>query len=309
MRFGTVGVGTYGYKISAMLMSVLDEEFPAHYEFIAFPFATTAAAMKATMHGGGEGAYGADVSMTELYARTGPFTGFTPRRGELVHTFYFVPAESMLAVRARDAHLFRSWADFSGVRGFYHLTGAAHHLEMKRAFRILGYEFKHVEMGLAAAADALERGTVDVVTLVSVARSILSPWVVELDLRTDITIINPTPAERAKMTAAGMLMARVGPEVFTQDVGVPEIWGVSNVFGFQMRADAYPEFVYNMLTAFYRRRADLYKFDRGFGPLNEDFVGLQVAGISANPHVPVHPGLHRFLVEKGAWNPAWTVAS
>ena len=34
---------------------------------------------------------------------------------------------------------------------------------------------------------------------------------------------------------------------------------------------------------------------------------MQVAGINANPHIPVHAGLAKFLKEHKAWNDKWTV--
>jgi hypothetical protein len=65
---------------------------------------------------------------------------------------------------------------------------------------------------------------------------------------------------------------------------------------------------YKMLTAFYNERDDLAKSDPGFTPLAKDFVGMQVQGINANPDIPVHPGLARFLKERKAWNDKWKVA-
>jgi TRAP-type uncharacterized transport system substrate-binding protein len=40
----------------------------------------------------------------------------------------------------------------------------------------------------------------------------------------------------------------------------------------------------------------------------KDFVGMQVSGIKANPDVPVHPGLAKFLKEQKAWDEKWRVA-
>ena len=37
-------------------------------------------------------------------------------------------------------------------------------------------------------------------------------------------------------------------------------------------------------------------------------MGLQVAGINANPDVPVHAGLAKLLKEHKAWNDKWKVA-
>jgi TRAP-type uncharacterized transport system substrate-binding protein len=217
--------------------------------------------------------------------------------------------ETFLAVPARDAHLYDSWADLSGVTTFFAPAGFMNYLNIKRAFHgVLGYEFRHLEIATAAAPDALEAGTIRAVALYCTAGVSPAPWVMEVDLRTDITILNPTAAEKEKLRAAGLTPTRIDPaEVFTQDVGVTDIWGVMLLFGFNVRPDISEEFVYAMLTALYARRADLFELEPGFGPLNEDFVALQVAGISANPDVPVHPGLARFLEEKGAWNPAWTI--
>jgi hypothetical protein len=39
-----------------------------------------------------------------------------------------------------------------------------------------------------------------------------------------------------------------------------------------------------------------------------DFVGMQVQGIAANPDIPVHPGLVKFLRENKAWNDKWKIA-
>jgi len=35
---------------------------------------------------------------------------------------------------------------------------------------------------------------------------------------------------------------------------------------------------------------------------------MQVNGIKANPDIPVHAGLAKFLKEQKAWNNKWTIA-
>ena len=45
----------------------------------------------------------------------------------------------------------------------------------------------------------------------------------------------------------------------------------------------------------------LTTLDGGFGPLSEDFVGMQVSAVRAAPEIAVHPGLARFLEERDAW--------
>ena len=67
--------------------------------------------------------------------------------------------------------------------------------------------------------------------------------------------------------------------------------------------------VYKMVTAFYAQKDELVKLDPGFTPMAKDFIGMQVQGINANPQVPVHPGLAKFLKEHKAWDDKWKVAA
>jgi uncharacterized protein len=64
-----------------------------------------------------------------------------------------------------------------------------------------------------------------------------------------------------------------------------------------------------MVTAFYRSKDKLAQGDPGFTDMARDFIGMQVRGINANRHIPVHPGLARFLKEHKAWDDKWKIAS
>jgi TRAP-type uncharacterized transport system substrate-binding protein len=95
---------------------------------------------------------------------------------------------------------------------------------------------------------------------------------------------------------------------FSKDVGVKTILGVPVLFGYNVRADMPEHVVYKMVNKFYADRESLAKGDPGLIPMARDFVGMQVQGISANPAIPVHPGLARFLKEKKAWKESWKIA-
>jgi TRAP-type uncharacterized transport system substrate-binding protein len=104
-------------------------------------------------------------------------------------------------------------------------------------------------------------------------------------------------------------VVEVDPKVaFTKDVGVAKIQAVPILFAYNVRADMPEDVVYKMVSAFYRDREALAKADPGFTPMARDFVGMQVQGISANPQIPVHAGLARFLKEHNAWNDKWKIA-
>ncbi|MEK7876570.1 MAG: immunogenic protein, partial [Pseudomonadota bacterium] len=112
-----------------------------------------------------------------------------------------------------------------------------------------------------------------------------------------------------KLKAAGLAVVDVDPKAaFTKDVGVRQIQGVPILFAYNVRPDMPEDVVYKMLSAFYKNRESLAKSDPGFTPMAQDFIGMQVQGISANPNIPVHSGMARFLKEHKAWNEKWKIA-
>jgi TRAP-type uncharacterized transport system substrate-binding protein len=181
-------------------------------------------------------------------------------------------------------------------------------LNFQRVYKALGYDFKHVQIDPKTQADALKAGTVVGSVAYTTAGRSLAPYWKETEVRMDVTVLNPCPDEVEKLKAAGLAVAEVDPKVFAQDVGVKEIKGVPILFGYNMRADTPEDVVYKLVSAFYKHRDELAKQEPGFAPMAKDFVGMQVNGIKANPDVPVHAGLAKFLKEHNAWDSKWKIA-
>jgi hypothetical protein len=218
--------------------------------------------------------------------------------------------ESMMATSAKNAPNFKCWKDFSGKPVFYTQAGFQNWLNWQRIYKALGYDFKHVQIDLKSNADALEQGSiVGSATYTTAGKSLAAYWK-ETEIRMDIKVVNPCPDEVAKLKAAGLAIEEVDPKnAFSKDVGVQKIYGVPILFAYNVRADMPEDVVYKMLNAFYKNRESLAKSDPGFTPMAKDFVGMQVNGISANPQIPVHPGLARFLKEHKAWNDKWKIST
>ena len=309
IRWATASTGTYGYKVAATMTKILEEALGNHYVVTVNPYPSTTASMKAVMDGNGEIGYTADVGMTELYDGTGSFKEYKPGKAMMVHTWYSYPMETFMAAPASKAGQFKCWKDFSGKPVFFSTAGFMNWLNMQRAFKALGYEFKHVQIDPATQADALNSGTIVGAAAYTTAGASLPSYWKETDIRTNVTLVSPCPDEVSKLKAAGLSIAEVDPKnAFTKDVGVKQVQGVPILFAYNMRADMPEDVVYRMLTAFHKNRDALAKSDPGFAPMAKDFVGMQVAGISANPQIPVHAGLAKFLREHNAWNDKWKVA-
>lgn len=309
LRWATSSTGSYGYKVAAQMVKVLEDALGGEYTVTVNPYPSTTAAMKAAMDGNAEISYTADVGMTDLYAKDGAFKDYKPAKALLVHTWYAYPMESFMAVLGSKAAQFKSWKDFSGKPVFFTPAGFMNWLNFKRIFKALGYDFKHVQIGEPAQGDALKAGTiVGAVCYTTAGRSLPSYWR-ETELQVDIKIINPSQDEIKKLTAANLAPTEIdASKVFTKDVGVKTILGVPLLFAYNVLPDMPEEIVYKMLSKFFAEKENLAKADPGFEPMAKDFVGMQVKGIAANPDVPVHAGLAKFLKEHKAWNEKWKVA-
>src|SRR6266540_2335471 len=309
IRWATASVDSFGYKVADSMVKIVEEALSGEYTVTVNPYASTITAMKAAMDGIGEVGYTADVGMTQLYADEGAFRYYIPIKARLVHAWYAYPMESFMATSAKDAGQYKCWGDFSGKPVFFTTAGFMNWLNFQRIYKTLGYEFKHVQIDPKTQSDALQAGTIVGSVAYTVSGLSLAPYWKETEVRMDVTVINPCPEEVAKLKAAGLAVTPVDPKkAFSKDVGVKEILGVPILFAYNVRPDMPADVVYKILSAFYQNRDKLAATDSGFTALAKDFVGLQVNGINANPDIPVHAGLARFLQEHKAWNDKWKVA-
>jgi TRAP transporter TAXI family solute receptor len=309
IRWATSSVDSYGYKITASMVKVAEEALGGEYTITVNPYPSTTGAMKAAMEGNGEISYTADVGMTQLYNGEGGFKSYTPTKGKLVHTWYAYPMETFMMVPAESAAQYKCLKDIAGKPTFFTPAGYMNWLNAQRIYKALGYDFKHVQIDAKTQADALKSGTVVSAAAYTTAGRSLPPYWKETEIRIDVKVVNPCPDEIAKLKAAGLGVSDIEPNVFTKDVGVKEIKGVPILFGYNMRADMPEDVVYKLISAFYKHREAFAKAEPGFLPMAKDFIGMQVSGIKANPDVPVHAGLAKFLKEHNAWNDAWKIAS
>ena len=66
IRLATSSVDSYGYKVAASMVKIVEDALGGQYTVTVNPYPSTTGAMKATMDGTGEIGYTADVGMTEL---------------------------------------------------------------------------------------------------------------------------------------------------------------------------------------------------------------------------------------------------
>jgi TRAP-type uncharacterized transport system substrate-binding protein len=310
-RWGTSNPGAYGYRVSAFMSDFLRRGMP-DYDVTVYPYVSTTANIKSFLVGELESTYSAEPGLRKLYAFKKPFKGFEPNVKQMpVQSFWAYTMETHILTLPKNKDKFRSWQDLDGKKIYMTKAGYMNHINIFRAMEdINGLKIKHVEVDMSKVADALRKGTIDATAAYTTSLVSLASWLKVLDVASPLQGVNPTPAQIKKLTAAGFAPAKINlKKAYTRDLGVDELYGVPFYFGYHHGLGFPAETVYKALKVFEAGAADLIKLDPGFGPLGADFAGFQVLGIKSIPEIPVHPGLAKYLKEKGLWDPSWVIAT
>jgi TRAP-type uncharacterized transport system substrate-binding protein len=225
-----------------------------------------------------------------------------------VQTFWDFSLLSYFLIKREDVGKYKCWRDLSGKPVFLTPIGFGTHISMLRAFRTLGINVTHVELGLDAVADALDRGSIVATAGYVVGKKALPPWLSELDLRMSLAVLNPCPDELEKLEKAGIIIDKRDTNIlFKKNADMGQIIGSLYFHGFHAAVDVPEDFVYQMLKVLEKNAKDYAKVASEFEEMAEDFVGLQSKGLKSAiaMGIPIHPGLAKFLKEKGVWNPEW----
>ena len=310
-RWGTSNPGAYGYRVSAFMSDFLRRGMP-DYDVTVYPYVSTTANIKSFLVGELESTYSAEPGLRALYAFQKPFEGFEPNVKQMpVQSFWSYTMETHLLTLPENKDKFRTWQDLDGAKIYMTKAGYMNHINIFRAMEdICGLDVTHVEVDMSKVADALRAGTIDATAAYTTALVSLASWIKVLDVATPLQGVNPTPEQIKKLTAAGFAPEKIDiKKAYTRDLGADELYGVPFYFGYHHGIRFSAEAVYEALKVFEAGGKELTQLDPGFGPLAKDFAGFQVRGIKSIPEIPVHPGLAKYLKEKGLWDPSWKIAT
>lgn len=310
-RWGCSNPGAYGYRVSAFMSDFLRRGMP-DYDVTVYPYVSTTANIKSFLVGDLESTYSAEPGLRKLYSFKKPFKGFEPNVKQMpVQSFWSYTMETHILTLPKNKDKFRTWEDLDGKKIYMTKAGYMNHINIFRAMTdINGLKIKHVEVDMSKVADALRAGTIDATAAYTTALVSLASWIKVLDVSSPLQGVNPTPAQIKKLTAAGFTPEKINmKKAYTRDLGVEELYGVPFYFGYHHGLSFPEEGVYKALKVFEAAGPAMIKLDAGFGPLAKDFAGFQVKGIQSIPEIPVHPGLAKYLKEKGLWDPSWVIAT
>jgi TRAP-type uncharacterized transport system substrate-binding protein len=311
LRWGTADPVSYYYKASAFIADFLRRGMP-DYDLTIYPYVSTTANIKSFLVGELEAVYVAEPGFRDLYSFKKAYKGFESNVKKMpVQGIWLYTMETHILTLPENKDKYRTWDDLDGKKIFMTTAGYMNHINMFRAMKdICGLNITHVEVDASKVADALRAGTIDATAAYTTALVSLASWIKMLDVATPLQGVNPTPEQNKKLTAAGFTPAKIDiKKAYTRDLGVDVLYGVPFYFGQGLGLDFPEEAAYKMLNVLEESAGALAKLEAGFGPLAKDFAGFQALGIRSIPEVPVHPGLAKYLKEKGLWDPSWKIAT
>ena len=210
------------------------------------------------------------------------------------------------AVRARDRDKFKDWKSLSGRPVFTGPLPWDVRAHLERAYDALGVKHQYRQVDLAAAGSLLESGGIDGFIIYTNAEATTAPWITEASLAADWAAVNPSVDEIARLKKAGFGLTEVKPEVFRRDVHTNKVVLLPFYYGFHVGLEVPEADQYRMLVLIEKHAAELAKSDAGFAQIAADMPRMQRLGVeSAADLVPIHPGLARYMREKGVWDKKW----
>jgi TRAP transporter TAXI family solute receptor len=309
IRWGTSAVGSSGHRALTTLANLLNEKMDG-YRVIVQPTPGAIVSVKGYATGEFDGYYGSDIAFYELANDINRFEGFQENvEHQPVQSFWAFTVEVGLGVHASERDNFQEWADLSGQRVFTGPRPWDTRAQIERALAAVGVEHEYVDVDLATTGSLLESGQVAGLGIYANAEATTAPWIIETSLMTDWVVLNPSEEELARLHEAGFASIEVTnpAEVFQEDdPGVEKAILLPFYYGFHVGLEVPEEDVYRMLQVIEENAAELVEADAAFAQIADDMAGMQVRGVEAAVDlVPIHPGLARYMREKGVWKPDW----
>jgi uncharacterized protein len=304
--WGTSAVGSSGHKALVALAEVLNREMPK-YRVTVQPTPGAIVSVKGYATGQFEGYYGADIAFWELANDVNRFKGFkASMKRQPVQSFWTFTVEVGTGVHSRDKDKFKGWKDLAGKPVFTGPLPWDVRAHLERAYQTLGVKHQYRQVDLSAAGSLLQGGGIQAFIIYTNAETTTAPWITEASLAVDWAALNPSADEIAALKKAGFAVTEVDPSPFKRNVHADKVVLLPFYYGFHVGLEVPEEDMYQMLRVIEKNASELAKADGTYVQIAKDMPRMQRLGVeSAADLVPIHPGLARYMREKGVWDAKW----
>ena len=307
IRWGTSRVGSSGHRALTGLTQVLGK-YMQDYNFTVQPTPGAIVTVKGYATGQFEGYYGSDVAFWELANNAKRFEGFKAQmQRQPVQSFWAFTIEMGVGIHKRDAGKLKSWGDLNGQRVFTGPRPWDTRAQIERAFETLGVKHEYMEVDTGSAGALLEGGRYAALGVYTNAESTTAPWITEASLQTDWVALNPNANEIAALKKAGFSVVEIDPKIFgKKDTYAAKAVMLPFYYGFHVGMEVSEADVDRMLKTIEQHADELVQADKTFKQVAADMPRMQRRGVESSAElVPIHPGLAKYMREKGVWDAKW----
>ena len=308
IRWGTGPAGSSGGKALVVLANILNKAMP-EYRITVLPTPGAVGTVKGFAMGEFDGFYGSDVALQEFAADSGRFKGFKATMKRVpVQSLWTYTLDCGLAIKASDAGKFKSWADLAGKPVF---TGPAPfdtRKKVENALAALGVKHVYKEVALSTAGSQLSSGTIESMIIYAAGGKTPPPWLSQASLAVDWVALNPSAKEFAELKAKGFGPTQVPATNFhKKDTSGSKVTLMPLFWGFDVGLNVPENDLYKMLKVIDSKADELAKLDPSFRQIaGGQFAEFEHQALESTWNlVPIHPGLAKFLKEKGKWDAKW----
>ena len=308
IRWGTGPVGSSGGKALVVLAQLLNQKMPEfHIDVLPTPGAVTT--VKGFATGQYDGYYGSDVAMKELKSDSGRFKGFQSQvKIEPVQSFWAYTLDVGLAINEKDKDTIKSWADLTGKPVYTGPLPFDTRKHLENAMHDVGVNHIYKQVDLSTAGSQLASGSIKAMIIYVAGGKTPAPWISEASLAVNWIPLNPTPQEVEKLKKDGYALEQIPMSNFHKsDTSNKQVTLLPFYWGFDAGKAYSTDEMAKMLDIIDKNADELAKQDPSFRQL----AGGKMADFEYNALkatwnlVPIHPGLAKWLKQKGKWDAKW----
>jgi uncharacterized protein len=308
IRWGTGPVGSSGGKALVVLANILNKEMP-NYRISVLPTPGAVTTVKGFATGEFDGFYGSDVALKEFATDSGRFKGFKANaKITPVQSLWCYTLDVGLAIKADNRDKIKSWGDLTGKEVYTGPLPFDTRKHLENAMAALGIKHIYKQVDLSTAGSQLNSGSIEAMIIYAAGGKTPPPWISEATLAVDWAVLNPTADEVATLKGKNFGIEEVDPANFKKkELYVKKVTLLPFYWGFDVGLNVPTDDLYQMLTVIEKHADELGKLDPSFRQIaGGQMVAFQKRALESTwDLVPIHPGLAKFLKEKGAWNAKW----
>ena len=308
IKWGTGPVGSSGGKALIVLANILNKQMP-EFRITVLPYPGAVGTVKGFATGELSGYYGSDVALKELSEDTGRFKGFKSHiKVQPLQSFWCYTLDVGLAIKASEREKIKNWEDLSGKNVYTGPLPFDTRLHLEQAMAAVGAKHVYKQVDLSTAGSQLNSGSIEAMIIYAAGGKTPAPWISEASLAVDWAALNPDAAELAKLKAAGFGVEEVDPASFHKKTDyVKKVTLLPFYWGFDLGLNVSTDEMYKMLTIIDKNSDELAKLDPSFKQIGGgQMAAFQKKALESTwKLVPIHPGLAKYLKEKGMWDSKW----